>query len=321
MNKLIESDSSMYKYSGGKNRSCGGGMTEDFPYSLSLMRTASDHQDAETGTGKDASTKALNKNVTGSVDSKTSKHAVEMRFEKKIDNESTKLETPCPILFAASKGITEMVEKILEKFPVAIQDVDAENKNVLLLAVENRQTHTFQFLIERKKKIYMKVFFAIGTTEKIMQCILLQCMDLIDPGLFLDLHCKCNGKSNGAGLLRNPWQNIFGLITTRMVKPQNRSFTETHKALVKDGREWLTKTSESWSVIAALIITVVFGTATNIPGGVSQETGKPVLKDEPAFCVFAVSSLVALCFSVTALVFFLAILNSQFQERFFCKTA
>ena len=86
--------------------------------------------------------------ITGNVDSKTSKHAVQMKFEKKVASKSTKSETPSPILIAASKGITEMVDKILEKFPVAIQDVDAENKNVMLLAVEKRQSHTFQFLIE-----------------------------------------------------------------------------------------------------------------------------------------------------------------------------
>ena len=87
--------------------------------------------------------------IIGNVEPKTSKHVVQMKFEKKVASKSTKLETPSPILIAASKGITEMVDKILEKFPVAIQDVDAENKNVMLLAVENRQTHTFQFLIER----------------------------------------------------------------------------------------------------------------------------------------------------------------------------
>ena len=94
-------------------------------------------------------------------------------------------------------------------------------------------------------------------------------------------------------------------------------FTETHKALVKDGSEWLTKTSESCSVVAALIAAVAFSTAATIPGGVTQDTGKPVLRDEPAFGVFAISSLVALCFSITALVFFLAILTSRFEEKDF----
>ncbi|XVF65170.1 hypothetical protein PTKIN_Ptkin09bG0225300 [Pterospermum kingtungense] len=320
MNKLIDSDSSMYKYSGGKTRSGNGGMTEDFPYSLSLMRTASDHQDAEIGTGKDSSTKDFNKNVTGSVVSKASKHAVEMRFEKKIDSESTKLETTSSILIAASKGITEMVEKILEKFPVAIQDVDAENKNVLLLAVENRQIHTFQFLIESKKKIHENVFRHWdnhGKNALHFAATYGSYRPWLIPGSALQMQWEIKWYE----FVKKSLANHLFVHDKKKGETQEQIFTETHKALVKDGREWLTKTSESWSVIAALIITVVFGTATNIPGGVSQETGKPVLKDEPAFCVFAVSSLMALCFSVTALVFFLAILNSQFEERFCYKTA
>ena len=94
-------------------------------------------------------------------------------------------------------------------------------------------------------------------------------------------------------------------------------FTETHKDLVKDGSEWLRSTSESCSVVAALIATVAFASATTVPGGVKQESGTPTLENQPAFDVFAISSLVALCFSVTALVMFLSILTSRYQEKDF----
>ena len=94
-------------------------------------------------------------------------------------------------------------------------------------------------------------------------------------------------------------------------------FTETHKDLVKDGGEWLTSTSESCSVVAALIATVAFASATTVPGGVKQDFGTPTLENQPAFDVFAISSLVALCFSVTALVLFLSILTSRYQEMDF----
>ena len=42
-----------------------------------------------------------------------------------------------------------MVKKILGRFPVAVHDVDQENKNILLLVVENRQVEVYKFLIER----------------------------------------------------------------------------------------------------------------------------------------------------------------------------
>ena len=47
-------------------------------------------------------------------------------------------------------GVTEVVKKILETFPVAIQDLDANGKNALLLTVENRQIKVFDLLMTMK---------------------------------------------------------------------------------------------------------------------------------------------------------------------------
>ncbi|XWS09141.1 hypothetical protein CRYUN_Cryun40dG0060500 [Craigia yunnanensis] len=254
MNELIEK-ASMYKYPGGKTGRGKSEMTEDLPSNVSQMMSSS-HPDTDIGNGKNSSVKTLNKqgechnktdsskkkgkvekflgeyHITGNVDSKTSKHAVEMKFEKKVASKSTKSQTSSPILIAEVK----------------------------------------------------------------------------------DLHCRCNGNSNGTSLSRNHWQNIFLFITTTNVKPQNRSSQNHTKPLSKMAVNGSPKPRNH---AAALIATVAFSTAATIPGGVTQDTGKPVLRDEPAFGVFAISSLVALCFSITALVFFLAILTSRFEEKDF----
>lgn len=100
-------------------------------------------------------------------------------------------------------------------------------------------------------------------------------------------------------------------------KTAKQVFIDTHGQLVKEGSKWMTKTSESCSVVAALVATVAFTTSTAIPGGPDQNTGIPLLQGRPAFNIFAVTSLVALCSSVTALVLFLSILTSRFQEKDF----
>lgn len=100
-------------------------------------------------------------------------------------------------------------------------------------------------------------------------------------------------------------------------KTAKQVFIDTHAQLAKEGSKWLTKTSESCSVVAALVATVAFTTSTAIPGGPNQDTGIPLLQGKPAFKLFAVTSLVALCSSVTALVMFLSILTSRFQEKDF----
>ncbi|KAJ6730816.1 CASKIN [Salix viminalis] len=94
-------------------------------------------------------------------------------------------------------------------------------------------------------------------------------------------------------------------------------FTETHKDLVKSGGEWLTNTSESCSVVAALIATVAFATSSTVPGGINEMTGSPILEDQPAFKVFAISSLIALCFSVTSVVHIACYFNPLFTYQTF----
>lgn len=59
---------------------------------------------------------------------------------------STGKEEKSPILVAAKTGVTEMVEEILERYPVAIEDENQDKKNVVLLAVENRQPRVYKFL-------------------------------------------------------------------------------------------------------------------------------------------------------------------------------
>ena len=52
-----------------------------------------------------------------------------------------------PILLAAKNGIIEMVERILEVFPMAALDIDSDGKSLVLLAVENRQTKLYARLL------------------------------------------------------------------------------------------------------------------------------------------------------------------------------
>ena len=54
-----------------------------------------------------------------------------------------------PILLAARNGITEMVEYLLKKFPVVIAD-KSEGKNIVLWAAKNRQTHVLQLLLKQR---------------------------------------------------------------------------------------------------------------------------------------------------------------------------
>ena len=78
--------------------------------------------------------------------------------EKKKSEEKVKPVTS--ILIAAKMGVAEIVEKILDEFPVAIQDLDSDGKNVVLLAIENRQAHIYNLLMNRnviKESVFKQV--------------------------------------------------------------------------------------------------------------------------------------------------------------------
>ncbi|XP_009764751.1 uncharacterized protein [Nicotiana sylvestris] len=52
-----------------------------------------------------------------------------------------------PLLVASKLGIVEMVKEILKQYPIAIQDTDSDGKNILLLALEHRQTAVYYWII------------------------------------------------------------------------------------------------------------------------------------------------------------------------------
>jgi hypothetical protein len=105
------------------------------------------------------------------------------------------------------------------------------------------------------------------------------------------------------------------VTTNNAGKMPEEVFIESHDSLIKDGITGLTNTCQSCSVVAALFATVAFQSVSTVPGGVDQQTGFPILSKRPVFELFAISSLLALCFSVTSVVMFLAILISDFKVK------
>ncbi|KAJ8627739.1 hypothetical protein MRB53_021046 [Persea americana] len=90
-------------------------------------------------------------------------------------------------------------------------------------------------------------------------------------------------------------------------------FHEEHKEMVEEGVQWLINTSQSCSVVAALIASVVYASATTVPSGLKEGTSIPLLRGQPAFNIFIISAIVTLCLSVTSLTMFLSILTFRYQ--------
>ncbi|KAJ6392037.1 hypothetical protein OIU77_025905 [Salix suchowensis] len=227
--------------------------------------------------------------------------------------------TDTPLLLAARNGITEIMEKILDKYSFAIHDFNSQKKNVVLLAVQYRQTHVYQFLIKRwkKKKVPDRVFRHVDDQgNSAMHHAATMIKDYKPwriPGAALQMQWEIKWYKFVKNSIR---QNFFPLFNHRSETPKEM-FSKSHQDLVKSGGEWLTSTSQSCSVVAALIATVAFATSSTVPGGNEEKTGTPILENQIAFKVFAITSLIALCFSITSVIMFLAILTSRYEAKDF----
>ncbi|WJZ90087.1 hypothetical protein VitviT2T_009260 [Vitis vinifera] len=293
MNKLLDSSSSEYDSSAG---------------SQPLTTKEADETDAF---------KEIEANDTKRM--KTSSENEKRQQKKKNDekaketDEMAKKETP--ILIAAKNGIVEMVVRILELFPVAIHDMNSEKKNIVLLAVENRQTHVYALLLKREilKDSIFHVVDHEGNSALHLAAKLNDRHPWRIPGAALQMQWEIKWYE----FVKNSMPIHFFVRYNNNNKTAREVFTESHADLVDKGGKWLNDTSNSCSVVAALIATVAFATSATVPGGVKEGIGVPTLENQPAFNVFSISSLIALCFSVTSVVMFLAILTSRHQEKDF----
>ncbi|XP_073005903.1 uncharacterized protein [Typha latifolia] len=230
------------------------------------------------------------------------------KYEQKEDK-STEAMKATPVLVAARNGITEMVEKILDTFPVAVLDVDENEKNIVLLAAEYRQIHIYKLMLNRDtmKDTVFRQIDKDGNNALYLTAKLNQIISWRVPGEALQMQFEIKWYKYVMKSLRHEFFNI------QNYKGQTAQevFTMEHKDLVKEASLWMFNTSQSCSLIAALIVGVAFTSATNVPGGTDQNSGLPILSGVVPFQIFVISSLVALCFSVASLFMFLTILTSR----------
>ncbi|XP_042048527.1 uncharacterized protein LOC121794434 [Salvia splendens] len=217
-----------------------------------------------------------------------------------------------PLLFATKHGIIEMVKYILEKYPLAVHNENVDGKNIVLLAVESRQPHVYNFLL-KQKILTQTIFYKTdndGNSALHLAAMLANRRNWLIPGPALQMQWEVKW-----------YEFVEKSMPAKFFMPCNQDgetpwemFTENHKELAKEASEWLYKTSESCSVVAVLIATVAFTASSTVPGGI-ESNGTPVLKKQPAFNVFAIASLVALCFSIASVVMFMAFFTSRHREK------
>ncbi|WVY94001.1 hypothetical protein V8G54_033089 [Vigna mungo] len=171
--------------------------------------------------------------------------------------------------------------------------MDANKKNIVLLAVENRQTYFYDLLLKKKNLKYIRDALHLAA-------MLADYKPSLFPGEALQMHWEIKRYL----FVKETMQPHFFRRYNKKNKTPRDIFSEFHRDLLKS---------------AALIATVAFSTSTTVPGDFKDDIGTPTLGYRPEFKAFAISSLIALCCSVTSMVIFLSILTSRYQERDFGK--
>ncbi|MCD7456422.1 hypothetical protein HAX54_031725 [Datura stramonium] len=223
------------------------------------------------------------------------------------------------LLLAASSGISEIIEEIIDCYPDAIWFVNSENHNLFHLAVINRHENVFNLIYQLS--LYKHLVIADEDTKG--NNILHLAGKLAPPG-------RLNLISGAALQMQREIQwfqevekfvhPTFRTKRNSYGKTPKMVFTEEHKELVKEGEKWMKETANSCIFVAALTATVGFAAAITVPGGNNQNSGFPLFSNETAFTVFAVSVAFCLFSSVASVLMFLSILTARYAEEDFLKS-
>lgn len=102
-------------------------------------------------------------------------------------------------------------------------------------------------------------------------------------------------------------------------KTPRQLFTEQHKMLREEGENWMRGIASACTVVAALIVTIMFAAVFTVPGGYKQDIGSPIYLHKKYFLAYIIADALSLFSSSTSVLMFLGILTSRYREEDFLK--
>ncbi|KAH9713595.1 ANK REP REGION domain-containing protein [Citrus sinensis] len=218
-----------------------------------------------------------------------------------------------PMFKAARLGIYEIVMGIMNSyFPWSLEFKNKDGYDIFKVAVEHRREKVFN-IIFNFPNIYP--FFLANIDEKGINILHIAARSVPStevPGAALQMQRELQWFKAVENFVHPTLQDQLNGED----KTPREVFTEEHEKLVEEGEKWMKDTAGSCSVVATLIMTIVFAAAITVPGG-SDSRGMPNFLEEPSFTIFGISNALALFSSVISVLMFLGILTSRFSEEDF----
>ncbi|TXG68383.1 hypothetical protein EZV62_003318 [Acer yangbiense] len=233
-----------------------------------------------------------------------------------------------PAFTAVSLGIYEVVNEILMAYIGLVSFTNELGYHMLSLAVKHRQEKVFNLLYEvchpmvrdqltMGKNIggdtILHIAAVLAPSSEIPGAALQMQHELqwfkVIIYIYIDRYSNFHIKTTMEECFHQSLQRKHNLYR----KTPREEFTKTHSGLVEKGEKWMKDTATSCSVVAALIITIVFTAAFTVPGGTDSH-GRPNFLHELSFKIFAISVALALFSSTASVQMFLGILTSRYAE-------
>ncbi|KAD3337813.1 hypothetical protein E3N88_33334 [Mikania micrantha] len=219
---------------------------------------------------------------------------------------------------AVETNTPEVIEQITRIFPHFLRVDDIEGCSLTQHSIMNRCEHVYNFLVhEVTQDKYFHMVSRDGDGNNIAHLAgRLAPLDKLNmvTGAALQMQRELQWFQEVCNFIRP--SELRGIRNSKQETPI-MVFRKEHKDLRKEGEEWMKKTADSYTITAALIITIVFAAAITVPGGNNGNTGKPVFESKPSFIIFVVSDAISLFTSTTSLLFFLSILTARYAEEDF----
>ncbi|XP_030968777.1 uncharacterized protein LOC115989250 isoform X3 [Quercus lobata] len=217
-----------------------------------------------------------------------------------------------PLFLATMSGCVEIVKEILRIYPQAVEHIDVERQTILHVAIKCRQLEVFEHVSKMEVPMRWLVRRIDINGNTILHMVGMPRQDYV-PEKMLGPALQLQEELLWFERVKSVIKGAFIYHRNNMKVTAEVLFANTKSDLRNAARDWLIRTAQGCSIVAVLMVTVAFAAAYTIPGGPNQNTGVPVLLNEPFFVVFTATDVLSLACALTSVVIFLSILTAPFR--------
>ncbi|KAG6667481.1 hypothetical protein CIPAW_01G104300 [Carya illinoinensis] len=221
------------------------------------------------------------------------------------------------IFRSIKEGSFEFVHDVVKANPDLLWTFDSNSRNIFSYAVLCRQAKIFSLIYGLDVKSNM-VYERDNSGNNILHMAGMAPVSIMldrIPGAALQMQRELQWFKEVESIVL---PKVKEVVNNKGMTPREL-FTENHKDLMEKGEKWMKDTTTSCTVVAALILTIMFAAAFTVPGGNNQD-GLPIFFNKKLFKLFLISDSLSLFSSASSVLMFLGILTSRYAEEDFFKS-